>query len=95
MQPVLVVRLVTANTIDQRMIERADGKRTLEKMVIHRGIAPAPLLNQSTTSLRVPLPPILLTTTNTPYYYHYDDDDDQLNKQALAAEESGMIRTFF
>lgn len=29
-------RLVTANTIDQRMVERAAAKRKLEKMVIHR-----------------------------------------------------------
>ena len=29
-------RLVTANTIDQRMVEHAAAKRKLEKMVIHR-----------------------------------------------------------
>eukprot|EP00042_Codosiga_hollandica_P024396 m.102484 g.102484 ORF g.102484 m.102484 type:complete len:157 (-) comp51539_c0_seq13:1320-1790(-) len=36
-KPVLVVRLVTANSIDQRMVERADSKRTLEKLIIHKG----------------------------------------------------------
>lgn len=36
-QPVMVYRLVTANTIDQRIVERAATKRRLEKMVIHKG----------------------------------------------------------
>ena len=31
----LVYRLITANTIDQRILERAEGKRKLEKMIIH------------------------------------------------------------
>ncbi|XP_062376031.1 lymphoid-specific helicase [Sardina pilchardus] len=35
-KPVLVFRLVTANTIDQRIVERAAAKRKLEKMVIHK-----------------------------------------------------------
>ena len=36
-QPVMVYRLVTANTIDQRIVERAATKRRLEKIVIHKG----------------------------------------------------------
>ena len=36
-KPVMVYRLVTGNTIDQRIVERAAGKRKLEKMVIHKG----------------------------------------------------------
>merc|ERR1712013_820077 len=35
-KPVMVYRLVTANTIDQRIVERAAAKRKLEKMIIHR-----------------------------------------------------------
>ena len=31
----MVYRLVTANTIDQRIVERAAAKRKLEKMIIH------------------------------------------------------------
>ena len=31
----MVYRMVTANTIDQRIVERAAAKRKLEKMVIH------------------------------------------------------------
>ncbi|XP_069045174.1 lymphoid-specific helicase isoform X2 [Lepisosteus oculatus] len=35
-KPVVVYRLVTANTIDQKIVERASVKRKLEKMVIHK-----------------------------------------------------------
>ena len=33
----MVYRYITSNTIDQRIIETAAGKRKLEKMVIHKG----------------------------------------------------------
>ena len=36
-KPVVVYRLITANTIDQRIVEVAHEKRRLEKMVIHKG----------------------------------------------------------
>ena len=36
-KPVLVCRLVTANTVDQKVVERAVTKRRLEKLVIHKG----------------------------------------------------------
>lgn len=35
-KPVVVYRLVTANTIDQKILERAAAKRKLEQMVIHK-----------------------------------------------------------
>ena len=35
-KPVMIYRLVTANTIDQKIVERAAAKRKLEKMVIHK-----------------------------------------------------------
>ncbi|KAF7667870.1 hypothetical protein LDENG_00040700 [Lucifuga dentata] len=35
-KPVMVYRLVTANTIDQKILERASAKRKLEQMVIHK-----------------------------------------------------------
>eukprot|EP00079_Xenopus_tropicalis_P027424 XP_012821697.1 PREDICTED: lymphoid-specific helicase isoform X2 [Xenopus tropicalis] len=35
-RPVVVYRLVTANTIDQKIVERAAAKRKLEKLVIHK-----------------------------------------------------------
>uniref|UniRef100_UPI0037E79223 lymphoid-specific helicase n=1 Tax=Semicossyphus pulcher TaxID=241346 RepID=UPI0037E79223 len=35
-KPVVVYRLVTANSIDQKILERATAKRKLEQMVIHK-----------------------------------------------------------
>ncbi|XP_060697820.1 lymphoid-specific helicase isoform X1 [Hemiscyllium ocellatum] len=35
-KPVVVYRLVTANTIDEKIVEKATAKRRLEKMVIHK-----------------------------------------------------------
>jgi len=35
-KPVMIYRLVTGNTIDQKIVERAAAKRRLEKMIIHR-----------------------------------------------------------
>ncbi|XP_030059315.1 lymphoid-specific helicase [Microcaecilia unicolor] len=35
-KPVVVYRLVTTNTIDQKIVERAGAKRKLEKLVIHK-----------------------------------------------------------
>lgn len=34
-KPVMVYRLVTANTIDEKIVERAAAKRRLEKLIIH------------------------------------------------------------
>ena len=36
-KPVLVLRLVTAGTVDQCMVERAAAKRKLEKIIIKNG----------------------------------------------------------
>merc|ERR1712214_142646 len=35
-RPVVIYRLVTANTVDQKIVERAAATRKLEKMVIHK-----------------------------------------------------------
>ncbi|KAK9239719.1 SNF2 family N-terminal domain-containing protein [Lipomyces kononenkoae] len=36
-KPVIVYRLATANTVEQTMLEKADAKRQLEKLVIQKG----------------------------------------------------------
>ncbi|KAK9389256.1 P-loop containing nucleoside triphosphate hydrolase protein [Lipomyces mesembrius] len=36
-RPVIVYRLATANTVEQTLLEKADAKRQLEKLVIQRG----------------------------------------------------------
>ena len=33
----MIYRLITSNTVDQRILERAESKRKLEKMVMHKG----------------------------------------------------------
>ena len=35
-RPVMIYRMVTAGTIDQKIVERAAAKRRLEKMIIHK-----------------------------------------------------------
>jgi ATP-dependent DNA helicase len=37
-RPVVVYRMVTAGTVDQKIVERAAQKRRLEKMIIHKGV---------------------------------------------------------
>ena len=36
-KPVIIYRLVTAGTVEARIIEKANAKRKLEKLVIHKG----------------------------------------------------------
>lgn len=36
-RPVLILRLITASTIDERIVERAATKRKLEKLIIQSG----------------------------------------------------------
>ncbi|CAI2167043.1 13618_t:CDS:10 [Funneliformis geosporum] len=36
-KPVIIYRLVTANTVETKIIEKASAKRKLEKLVIHKG----------------------------------------------------------
>lgn len=48
-KPVVVYRLVTRNTIDQKVVERATAKRKLEKMIIHKGKFKCGIKNFSTS----------------------------------------------
>ncbi|CAG8845572.1 19522_t:CDS:1, partial [Racocetra persica] len=36
-KPVIIYRLVTANTVEGKILEKATAKRKLEKLVIHKG----------------------------------------------------------
>ncbi|XP_048238060.1 lymphocyte-specific helicase-like [Haliotis rufescens] len=58
-RPVLVYRFVTANTIDQRIVERAAAKRKLEKLIIHKGKFKTGM-NEFSTSLKPISAPELL-----------------------------------
>ena len=46
----MVYRLVTGNTIDQRIVERAASKRRLEKMIIHKGELQSVITSESLLS---------------------------------------------
>ncbi|KAG0301848.1 hypothetical protein BGZ98_008006 [Dissophora globulifera] len=49
-RPVMIYRLVTANTIEGKIIERASSKRKLEKLVIHKGKFKQPPSSSNSTS---------------------------------------------
>ena len=49
----MVYRLVTANTFDQRIVERATSKRRLEKMVIHKGMYAITVNSQKLLRLQI------------------------------------------
>lgn len=49
-KPVMIYRLVTANTVEGKIIERASSKRKLEKLVIHRGKFKQPPSSNSSVS---------------------------------------------
>ncbi|KAI8605478.1 SNF2 family N-terminal domain-containing protein [Dissophora ornata] len=51
-RPVIIYRLVTANTVEGKIIERASSKRKLEKLVIHKGKFKQPPTSNSLASDR-------------------------------------------
>lgn len=48
-RPVIVFRLATANTVEQTILEKADAKRRLEKLVIKKGAFKSLLKNDTTS----------------------------------------------
>ncbi|KAF9561740.1 hypothetical protein EC968_005617 [Mortierella alpina] len=48
-KPVMIYRLVTANTVEGKIIEKANSKRKLEKLVIHKGKFKQPPSSAGTT----------------------------------------------
>ncbi|XP_052214522.1 lymphocyte-specific helicase-like isoform X2 [Dreissena polymorpha] len=55
-KPVVVYRFVTKDTIDQKIVERAAGKRKLEKMIIHKGKFKSGIMKDYTPDVK-PLSP--------------------------------------
>lgn len=53
-KPVMVYRLVTSNTIDEKIVERAAAKRKLEKMIMHRN----KFKSQDSAGLKTTMQPI-------------------------------------
>lgn len=64
-KPVVVYRLVTANTIDEKIVERAAAKRKLEKLVIHRNKFKSQDLSGLKTTLEAISPQELLDLLNS------------------------------
>ncbi|CAG8584379.1 3052_t:CDS:10 [Ambispora gerdemannii] len=51
-KPVIIYRLVTANTVESKILEKASAKRKLEKLVIHKGKFKSPSqVHEATASL--------------------------------------------
>jgi ATP-dependent DNA helicase len=38
LKPVIIYRLITSNSIEKKILEKARAKRTLERLVIHEGM---------------------------------------------------------
>src|ERR1044072_5299538 len=63
-KPVIIYRLVTANTVEDKVIERASAKRKLEKLVIHKGKFKLPTSREITVATLTELAEILATEDN-------------------------------
>jgi len=64
-KPVMVYRLVTANTIDEKIVERAAAKRRLEKLIIHRQKFKSQDLSGLKTTMQAVTPQELLELLNS------------------------------
>merc|ERR1719180_122175 len=82
-KPVMIYRLVTANTIDHKIVERAAAKRKLEKMVIHKSKFKAGAENLA-TSLKTLSPTELLNLL---------DSKDHVGTVSAEALASGKVFT--
>eukprot|EP00041_Stephanoeca_diplocostata_P025322 m.659748 g.659748 ORF g.659748 m.659748 type:complete len:184 (+) comp22725_c0_seq6:2251-2802(+) len=81
---VMVYRLITKNTIDQRILERAEAKRKLEKLVIHKGkfkgSAAAP---QQLSSKLTPEELLGLLSDNVARQVSADESDEAISDAVL------------
>lgn len=81
-KPVVIYRLVTTNTIDQRIVERAAAKRKLEKMVIHKGRFKSGMENFS-DKFKPLSPQELMELLKAKDHENEVKDVDNLSKEAL------------
>ncbi|RIA95415.1 SNF2 family N-terminal domain-containing protein [Glomus cerebriforme] len=63
-KPVIIYRLVTANTVENKIIEKASAKRKLEKLVIHKGKFKLPTSREVAVASLTELAEILATEDN-------------------------------
>merc|ERR1712029_377418 len=89
-KPVMIYRMVTANTIDQKIVERAAAKRKLEKMVIHKSKFKAGAENVK-SSLQSISAQELLTLLDSKDYIGSMVADDKYNGQVFSEEQLSML----
>merc|ERR1712098_462243 len=85
-KPVMIYRLVTANTIDQKIVERAAAKRKLEKMIIHKSKFKAGAENVK-SSLQSISAQELLTLLDSKDYIGSMVANDKYNGQVFSEEQ--------
>jgi len=85
-RPVMIYRLVTANTIDQKIVERAAAKRKLEKMIIHKSKFKAGAENVK-SSLQSISPHELLALLDSKDYIGSVVANDKYNGQIFSDEQ--------
>merc|ERR1711988_883980 len=85
-KPVMVYRLVTANTMDQKIVERAAAKRKLEKMIIHKSKFKAGAENVK-SSLQSISAQELLTLLDSKDYIGSMVANDKYNGQVFSDEQ--------
>merc|ERR1719300_154091 len=89
-KPVMIYRLVTANTIDQKIVERAAAKRKLEKMIIHKSKFKAGAENVK-SSLQSISAQELLTLLDSKDYIGSMVANDKYNGQVFSEEQLSKL----
>merc|ERR1711879_258689 len=89
-KPVMIYRLVTANTIDQKIVERAAAKRKLEKMVIHKSKFKAGAENVK-SSLQSISPQELLSLLDSEDYVGAVSATDKYEGQVVSDQQLGQL----
>lgn len=96
-RPVVVYRLVTANTIDEKIVERAAAKRKLEKLVIHRNKFKSQDLSGLKTTMEAISPQELLDLLNSKDHagvFHRRGGEQVFSKTEMEAllDRSDLVR---
>merc|ERR1719447_2009477 len=89
-KPVMIYRLVTANTIDQKIVERAAAKRKLGKMIIHKEKFKSGAASIA-TSLKTLSPTELLGLLDSKDYIGSMVANDKYNGQVFSEEQLSKL----
>merc|ERR1711994_368938 len=89
-KPVMIYRLVTANTIDQKIVERAAAKRKLEKMIIHKSKFKAGAENVKSSLQSISAQELLILLDSKDYIGSMVADD-KYNGQVFSEEQLNKL----